>query len=133
MRMMNLKPLAALFLLLAAAAHAGDSSPLLDATYAGDAARVAALIKAGADVNEANQFGATPMSQAALRGLRHRRGAELVGLVDIGAGLDERRNPRGIAGIGGIEQRGGVASLRRAGKQQEKHGKRLRIQHAHLQ
>jgi len=68
MRMLNPKPLAVLFLLLAGAAQAGDTTALLDATYAGDAARVAALIKAGADVNEANQFGATPMSQAAQRG-----------------------------------------------------------------
>ncbi len=66
--MLKLKRLPVLFLMLAAAARAGDSTALLDATYTGDAARVAALIKAGADVNEANQFGATPMSQAALRG-----------------------------------------------------------------
>ena len=66
--MLKLKPLALLLLALVAAARAGDATSLLEATYAGDAARVAALIKAGADVNEANQFGATPMSQAALRG-----------------------------------------------------------------
>ncbi|MEO6185879.1 MAG: ankyrin repeat domain-containing protein [Steroidobacteraceae bacterium] len=66
--MLNLKALPLLLLMLVAAARAGDATSLLEATYAGDAARVAALIKSGADVNEANQFGATPMSQAALRG-----------------------------------------------------------------
>jgi ankyrin repeat protein len=58
----------ALLVLFCAVAQGGESTPLLDATYAGDAARVAALIRSGADVNEANQFGATPMMQAALRG-----------------------------------------------------------------
>jgi ankyrin repeat protein len=57
-----------MLLFFAASAHCVESTPLLEAAYAGDATRVAALIKAGADVNVANQFGATPMSQAALRG-----------------------------------------------------------------
>jgi ankyrin repeat protein len=49
-------------------AHAGDNALLLQAAYDGDAARVAELIKAGADVNAANAFGATPMGEAAKRG-----------------------------------------------------------------
>jgi len=40
----------------------------LQAAYDGDAARVAALIKSGAAVTEANAFGATPMGEAAKRG-----------------------------------------------------------------
>jgi ankyrin repeat protein len=58
----------ALALIFCAAANGGDSTPLLDATYAGDAAKVTELLKSGANANAANQFGATPMSQAALRG-----------------------------------------------------------------
>jgi ankyrin repeat protein len=58
----------ALLLLFCAAVQGGESTPLLEATYSGDAARVASLIRSGADVNAANQFGATPMSQAAMRG-----------------------------------------------------------------
>ena len=59
------------FALLACSAlalGAENSTPLLDAAYQGDAARVAELIHGGANVNEANIFGATPMAQAALRG-----------------------------------------------------------------
>jgi ankyrin repeat protein len=55
------------FAVLGMCAHAADGTPLLDAAYAGDAARVAALIRSGANVNEANQFGATPMAEAAKR------------------------------------------------------------------
>lgn len=57
-----------LMLMCCAVTHAAESTPLLDAAYAGDAARVAELIRSGANVNAANQFGATPMAQAALRG-----------------------------------------------------------------
>src|SRR6478752_1204411 len=59
------------FLLLACSALASgaeSSTPLLEAAYQGDAARVAELIRGGADVKEANIFGATPMAQAAQRG-----------------------------------------------------------------
>jgi len=59
------------FLLLACSALASgaeSSTPLLEAAYQGDAARVAELIRGGADVKEANIFGATPMALAAQRG-----------------------------------------------------------------
>src|SRR6478735_6942883 len=59
------------FLLLACSALASgaeSSTPLLEAAYRGDAARVAELIRGGADVKDANIFGATPMSLAAQRG-----------------------------------------------------------------
>jgi uncharacterized protein len=66
---MKLKHLSLGLILCGALAHSAETSTsLLDATYAGDARRVAALIKSGAKVGEANLFGATPMSQAALRG-----------------------------------------------------------------
>jgi ankyrin repeat protein len=52
----------------AAFAHGGESTPLLDAAYAGDAVRVAQLLRSGAAVGEANEFGATPMGEAARRG-----------------------------------------------------------------
>jgi uncharacterized protein len=51
-----------------AAAYGAESSSLLQAAYDGDVERVAALIRSGANVNEANEFGATPMSEAAKRG-----------------------------------------------------------------
>jgi ankyrin repeat protein len=54
---------------------------LLTAAYEGDAVRVAELIKAGADVNESNAFGATPMGEAARRG----DAAILKLLLDAGA------------------------------------------------
>lgn len=70
--------LLALAVLVAGAARAagGDvnavladgATPLLEAAYAGDAAKVAALLKAGADPRRANQFGASPMGEAAQRG-----------------------------------------------------------------
>jgi ankyrin repeat protein len=47
-------------------ARAGQgTSPLLLAVYEGDVARVRALIAAGANVREANAFGATPLAEAA--------------------------------------------------------------------
>ena len=49
-------------------AYGAENGSLLQAAYEGDAARVAALIKSGANVNEANAFGATPMGEAAKRG-----------------------------------------------------------------
>ncbi len=51
-----------------ALAHGAGNGSLLTAAYNGDAERVAELIKSGADVNEANAFGATPMGEAARRG-----------------------------------------------------------------
>jgi uncharacterized protein len=70
--------LALLALLAAGGAQAGEagvnaqaadgSTPLLQAAYEGDAARVAALLKAGANPRIANRFGASPVGEAALRG-----------------------------------------------------------------
>jgi ankyrin repeat protein len=51
-----------------AVVQADGTTPLLWAAYQGDAARVAALIKAGADVRATNHFGASPMGEAARRG-----------------------------------------------------------------
>ncbi len=79
-------PVAALWLAASAVAAcavaagsvaAADSAPpgeasvttaLLAAVHADDLARVQQLIEAGADVNARNEFGATPMSEAALNG-----------------------------------------------------------------
>ena len=52
----------------ATAMEADGSTPLLWAAYQGDAARVAALLKAGADVRATNRYGASPMGEAARRG-----------------------------------------------------------------
>jgi ankyrin repeat protein len=51
-----------------ATGRAAETTPLLEAAYRGDAARVAQLLAAGADPDEANDFGATPLREAALRG-----------------------------------------------------------------
>lgn len=65
---MNSRYLPLLFLAFASLARAGDGTSLLEAAYTGDAERVAALIRSGANVNEANEFGATPMGEATRRG-----------------------------------------------------------------
>jgi len=47
-------------------AQAADgATPLLQAAYDGDVAKVAALLKAGADPRMANRYGASPMGEAA--------------------------------------------------------------------
>jgi ankyrin repeat protein len=65
---MTRKLLMAALWLAAACAHAAETTPLLEAAYRGDAARVAELLRAGADPDEANDFGATPLGEAAIRG-----------------------------------------------------------------
>ena len=50
------------------ARQADGSTPLLWAAYQGDAARVAELLRAGADLTLGNRYGATPLSEAARRG-----------------------------------------------------------------
>jgi ankyrin repeat protein len=102
-RDVNLKRLAVLALLFCGLARGGESTPLLDAAYAGDADRVAALIRAGADVNEANQFGATPMSQAALRG-----DTQVLGLL-LKAGADpESPNAEGETALMTVVRTGNI-------------------------
>jgi uncharacterized protein len=65
----KLKYLPCLLLACYALARANETSTsLLEATYEGNVERVTELIRGGANVNEANLFGATPISQAALRG-----------------------------------------------------------------
>ena len=46
------------------ARSADGSTPLLLAAYAGDTARVAELLKAGADARVPNRYGASPMGEA---------------------------------------------------------------------
>ena len=81
----------ALALLLAAptwaqeGAPAGDgSTPLLWAAYRDDLAKVDQLIRAGADVNAANDIGATPLWSASLNG----NAAMVKRLLDAGARPD---------------------------------------------
>ena len=52
----------------AAVMSADGSTALLMAAYEGDAARVAQLLKAGADARQGNRYGATPLSEASRRG-----------------------------------------------------------------
>ncbi len=102
-----MKQLSVLLLMCCAVARAGESTPLLDAAYAGDAARVAALIKSGAKVDEANLFGATPMSQAALRGDT----AVLKLLLDAGAS-PESANSDGETALMAVARTGNVEAAK---------------------
>ncbi len=94
-------------LLYCVVAHGGESTPLLDAAYAGDAARVAALIMSGANVNEANLFGATPMSQAALRG-----DAEVLKLLLKAGASPESANADGQTALMTVARTGNVEAAR---------------------
>ncbi|MEN9704581.1 MAG: hypothetical protein RLZZ393_460 [Pseudomonadota bacterium] len=58
----------ALLLATGVAEATGSTDALLQATYEGDAAKVAALLKGGASARAANAFGATPLGEAARRG-----------------------------------------------------------------
>ncbi|HMA12749.1 MAG TPA: ankyrin repeat domain-containing protein [Steroidobacteraceae bacterium] len=89
---------------------------LLQAAYEGDAARVARLIKAGAPVNEANVFGATPMGEAA------RRGDTAVLKVLLEAGADpESPNAEGQTALMSVARTGNVE----AAKLLLKHGAKI--------
>ncbi|GAB6040428.1 ankyrin repeat domain-containing protein [Endothiovibrio diazotrophicus] len=65
-----IRPLLLLLSLLLAACGQGyfDEPPLHDAAMRGDAERVEALLKEGADVNGRNREGATPLHWAAFKG-----------------------------------------------------------------
>lgn len=66
--MVNVRFLPVVLAAFGAVAYGAGNGSLLSAAYEGDAGRVAELIKSGANVNEANAFGATPMGEAARRG-----------------------------------------------------------------
>ena len=85
-------------------AQAADgSTPLLQAAYDGDAAKVAALLKGGADPRIANAFGASPMGEAARRG-----DAAVIGLL-LKAGADpESPNPEGQTALMTVARTGNV-------------------------
>jgi len=63
------------------------TTPLLAAVRAGDATRVAALIKSGADVNASNKYGVSPLFEAAEAG----QGAIVELLVKAGADVNAAR------------------------------------------
>ena len=98
--------------LLAVAVQAGEAAPdgttaLHQAVYAGDAAAVRRLIKAGADVQAANLFGATPMMLAAARG-----DDVLIDLL-LQAGADaESPNEEGQTALMAVARTGNVAAAR---------------------
>ena len=77
----------------AAAGTTGDDRALLEAARRGDAARVKALLREGANVNAANPSGLTPLIEAAARGRTDI--ARL--LIDGGADLDARHRELGTA------------------------------------
>jgi uncharacterized protein len=86
---------------------ADGSTPLLMAAYEGDAAKVAALLKAGADPRMANSFGASPMGEAARRG-----DAEVIGLL-LKAGADpESPNPEGQTALMTVARTGNLEAAK---------------------
>jgi ankyrin repeat protein len=105
--MVNSRLLVFLLLACCATARGAESTPLLDAAYAGDAAQVAALIKSGANVNEANIFGATPMSQAALRG-----DTEVLRLLLKGGADPESANAEGETALMTVARTGNVEAAK---------------------
>jgi uncharacterized protein len=105
--MVNLQRITLLILAFTAVAHGATATPLLEAAYTGDAAAVAALIKAGANVNEANQFGATPVGEAARRG----DAAILKLLLDAGADA-ESTNSDGETALMNVARTGNVEAAR---------------------
>lgn len=99
--------LAAVLALFAAPAFAAVSTPLLEATYAGDAQKVAALLKAGADPDAANDFGATPMAEAARTG-----DASILELL-LDAGADpESANVEGQTALMAVARTGNIEAAR---------------------
>ncbi|MEY2854063.1 MAG: hypothetical protein RL030_1195, partial [Pseudomonadota bacterium] len=92
---------------MAGSAFAAESTPLLDATYAGDAPKVAALLKEGADPDAANAFGATPMGEAARIG-----NATLLELL-LDAGADpESANVDGQTALMAVARTGNIEAAR---------------------
>jgi ankyrin repeat protein len=105
--MMRRLLLPAVLLLAAALAQAAETTPLLDAAYQGDTGRVAALLKAGADPDEANDFGATPLAEAA------RRGDAAVLKLLLDAGADPRQsNAEGETALMTVARTGNVAAAK---------------------
>jgi len=89
-------------------ARQGDgSTPLQWAVYNGDAAEVARLVNAGADVKLANNYGATPMSIAATTG----NAAILELLLNAGADV-ESPNAEGQTALMAVARTGNVEAAR---------------------
>ncbi len=104
---MNVKALSLLLLVFCCAARGAESTPLLDAAYSGDSARVAALLKAGANPDEANQFGASPVLEAA------RRGDAAVLQLLLKAGADpESANAEGETALMLVARTGNIEAAR---------------------
>ncbi len=103
---MKFRLFSSVFLACAAVAQAAGVS-LLEATYTGDVKQVAALIKAGADVNEANLFGATPMSEAARRG-----DTEVLKLLLKAGASPESANAEGETALMAVARTGNVEAAK---------------------
>ena len=112
------KGMLALVLVACAVAQAGQpadvmvrsadgSTPLLLAAYAGDTARVAELLKAGADARVANRYGASPMGEAARRG-----DTDILRLL-LKAGADpESPNPEGQTALMAVARTGNIEAAK---------------------
>ena len=83
------------------------STPLMWAVYRGDVAQVKKLLKAGARVDEGNDYGATPMQMAATLG----NTAILKLLLDHGANADSP-NPEGQTALMAVARTGNVEAAK---------------------
>lgn len=87
----------------AASASVDGTTPLLQAAYDGDAARVATLLKAGANPRQANRYGASPLGEAA-----HRGDVTVMRLL-LAAGADANEtNPEGQTPLMAVARTGNV-------------------------
>jgi ankyrin repeat protein len=89
-------------------AQAADgATPLLQAAYDGDVAKVAALLKAGADPRMANRYGASPMGEAARRG-----DTEVLALLLKAGAEPESPNPEGQTALMAVARTGNVGAAK---------------------
>src|SRR5262245_17562904 len=96
-----------LLLALCPLARAAEGPALLDAAYAGDVARVAELLKGGANPDDANAFGATPLAEAA------RRGDTAVLQLLLKAGADAKAvNAEGETALMAVARTGNIEAAR---------------------
>lgn len=87
----------------ATTASVDGTTPLLQAAYDGDSARVAALLKAGANPRQANRYGASPLGEAA-----HRGDVPVMRLLLAAGASANETNPEGQTPLMSVARTGNV-------------------------